>query len=77
MKKTLSVIAFLLIVLCIPSAAAQHSVCTSWDVRKFCCPGACAVTDSQRAGAVLRGCMAGLKCPGSDNASTFQVCSCR
>ncbi len=77
MSKVLSAAAFIAVILCIPSAAAQKSVCTSWDVRKFCCPAACDIGDSARAGAVLRGCMSGLKCAGASNASVFQVCSCR
>jgi len=55
------------------------STCFQADVKAYCCPSACAAKKSShwyQADGVLRGCMRGLGCGGSDSASVFMLCGC-
>lgn len=62
----------------VPDARAD---CQPWGVRDYCCPAACAVKKGPgwpEADRVLRGCMAGLGCPASDqrDATVAMTCEC-
>ena len=56
-------------------------LCFASDVRKLCCPSACAVKDSPKwteANDVLRGCMRGIGCRDDDSrgATVAMRCEC-
>lgn len=81
MIRTVSILLFLLPVLGSSSAIAESPTCTTWNVRDYCCPAACAAYKSanwERANPVLRGCMAGLSCSESERsaASVELTCNC-
>jgi hypothetical protein len=56
-------------------------MCFNSDVKKLCCPSACAVKNSPKwdeADTVLRACMRGIGCSDSESksATVFMQCTC-
>jgi len=57
-------------------------MCFASDVKKLCCPSACATKDSPKwpkANEVLQACMRGIGCSDGDSksATVFMRCECR
>ena len=57
-----------------------NAACFQSDVRQLCCPAACAAKNSPhwyQADSILRGCMRGMGCQGSETATVGMRCGCQ